>query len=73
MKSVRIGLGAILCSIGVIFFILPGSILFLIGGLFLLSFDVPIARKWLRVSQRSMSKGASALDNFFAKRKRFKS
>lgn len=70
MKSIRIGIGAIFCGIGVIFFILPGSILFLIGGLFLLSYDVPAARGLLKSCQRSMSKGARTLDRFIAGRKR---
>ena len=47
-KTFRIGLGSILVAAGVIFFILPGSILFLLGGLLMLSYDVPRAREWLR-------------------------
>ncbi|MCY7293987.1 tellurium resistance protein TerC [Alteromonas sp. a30] len=70
MKSIRIGIGSICCGIGILFFILPGSILFLIGGLVLLSYDIPQARKWLAKCQSAMSSGARRLDNIITKRKR---
>lgn len=70
MKSVRIGIGGICCGIGILFFILPGSILFLIGGLVLLSYDIPQARKWLAKCQSAMSNGARRLDNLIARRKK---
>ncbi|UAA40471.1 tellurium resistance protein TerC [Paraneptunicella aestuarii] len=69
MKSLRITLGSVLAGIGVVFFILPGSILFLIAGLLLLSYDVPAARKWLTHCQNAMSKGARKLDKLLAKRR----
>ena len=62
-KPIRITLGSIGVFIGIVFAILPGSILFLVAGLFLLSFDFPLARKWLRKSQKMMSWGARKLDN----------
>jgi hypothetical protein len=43
-------------------FILPGSILVLLVGLLMLSYDVPKARDWLRTCQKVMSKSASKLD-----------
>lgn len=67
MKSLRITIGSVLAGIGVIFFILPGSILFLIAGLLLLSYDIPAARKWLAYCQNAMSKGARKLDQLLAK------
>lgn len=69
MKSLRIGLGAVLAGVGIVFFILPGSILFLIAGLLVLSYDFPVARGWLRSCQKGMTKSAKALDNFFYKRR----
>lgn len=68
-KTFRIGLGSILVAAGVIFFILPGSILFLLGGLFMLSYDVPRARVWLRACQNSASAGARKLDRFLLNRR----
>ncbi len=69
MKSLRIGLGAVLAGVGIVFFILPGSILFLVAGLLVLSYDFPIARRWLGHCQKAMSKGARTLDNFIEKRR----
>lgn len=68
-KPARLTLGVIGVLIGTVFFILPGSILFLIMGLLLLSFDVPVARKWLKKSQRLMSDGAYKLDKYLLKRR----
>lgn len=68
-KTLRITLGSILTGIGVIFFILPGSILFLLAGLFILSVDVPVARNWLKVCQSGMSRSARRLDSFLLGRK----
>lgn len=68
-KPVRITLGVIGIFIGTVLFVLPGSILFLIAGLFLLSFDFPQARKWLKKSQKAMAIGARKLDRFLLNRK----
>ncbi len=68
-KTFRIGLGSIMVAAGVIFFILPGSILFLMGVLLMLSYDVPRAREWLRVCQNSMATGARRLDRILLKRR----
>jgi len=63
-KKLRIALGGLLAIFGVVFFILPGSILVLLVGLLMLSYDVPKARDWLRTCQKVMSKSASKLDKF---------
>lgn len=68
-KPARITLGAIGVFIGVVFAILPGSIIFLVLGLFMLSFDFPIARKILKKSQKLMSEGAQKLDRYLLNRK----
>lgn len=71
MKSViRMVLGATLVLFGLVtFFILPGSILTIVIGLVLLSFDYPPAKRWLKVSQRAMSRSARKLDSFLLARK----
>lgn len=68
-KQLRIIFGVIGVFIGTVLFILPGSILFLIAGLVLLSIDFPLARKWLRRSQKAMSNGAIKLDRYLLSRK----
>jgi len=69
LRNIRITIGSILSLIGVVFFILPGSILFLLAGLFILSYDVPAARKGLKWCQNSISRSARALDRYLLKRK----
>lgn len=69
MKKVRITIGVIFTLIGVVLFILPGSMLFLLGGLFILSYDIPAARKWLGLCQRSVARSARQLDRFLLRRK----
>jgi len=54
MRIVRITLGAILFIGGIVLTLLPGSILLVIGGLVLLSYDWPKARSWLKYSQKTM-------------------
>lgn len=68
-KTIRLLLGGISTAIGVFLFYLPGSFLFLIAGLLLLSFDIPLARVWLRKCQSSMSVGAKKLDRYLLARK----
>ena len=68
-KPLRITLGAICTFIGTVLFILPGSILFLIAGLFLLSFDFPVVKGWLKKSMRAMSIGAAKLDSYLLNRR----
>ena len=63
-KSVRTVTGITLCLVGIIFTIIPGSILFVLAGLFLLSYDYPLARKWLTKCQNMMASGARKLDKW---------
>ncbi|GEA13141.1 PGPGW domain-containing protein [Alteromonas sp. KUL49] len=69
MKYIRLTLGGLLFATGIIFTILPGSILLVVGGLMLLSYDWPRARQWLKFNQNLMSKGARKLDRFLLLRK----
>ncbi|MCV2883891.1 tellurium resistance protein TerC [Aestuariibacter sp. AA17] len=66
-KHARITLGTLCVLFGVILFILPGSMFVLLFGLFMLSFDVPIARVWLQRCQNMMSKSARRLDSTMLK------
>ena len=68
-KKFRILFGALLAMFGVVFFVLPGSILVLLLGLFMLSYDLPKARSWLRACQNLMSKSAQKLDKIILDRK----
>lgn len=69
MKFVRTLIGSALLIAGIIFTILPGSILFVLAGLVLLSMDYPRVRKMLRFAQNKASLGARRLDAFLLKRK----
>jgi len=68
-KNIRMALGSVLAVAGIVFFILPGSILFLLGGLLLLSYDFPRARVWLKSCQRAMSGSAQKIDRLIRARK----
>jgi hypothetical protein len=69
MKIFRLTLGGLLLTAGILLTLLPGSILLLIGGLMLLSYDWPRARGWLKLSQTAMSNSARKLDRFMLLRK----
>ncbi|WP_159495351.1 PGPGW domain-containing protein [Alteromonas sp. KUL106] len=69
MRILRLTLGAILFLGGIILTLLPGSILFVVAGLVLLSYDWPRARGWLKYSQRTMTSGARKVDRFLLLRK----
>jgi hypothetical protein len=69
MKALRLTFGALLLVSGIILTLLPGSILLVISGLVLLSYDWPRARGWLKISQKSMVYGAKKLDRFMLMRK----
>ena len=69
MKKIRLTIGGILVAGGVIFAILPGSILFLLSGLVLLSYDWPRARGWLKRCQNTMSHSARKIDRYLLARK----
>jgi uncharacterized membrane protein YbaN (DUF454 family) len=68
-KKIRIFVGSILAVIGVVFFILPGSMFLLLLGLMMLSYDIPKARHWLRICQKAMSNSARKLDKMILNRK----
>lgn len=69
MRIVRLTLGAILFIGGIVLTLLPGSILLVVGGLMLLSYDWPRARGWLKYSQKTMATGARKIDRFLLMRK----
>lgn len=69
MKLVRLILGGILFIGGIILTLLPGSILLVIGGLVLLSYDWPRARGWLKISQNMMASSARRIDRVLLMRK----
>ncbi|MEW9796673.1 PGPGW domain-containing protein [Alteromonas sp. CYL-A6] len=69
MKTLRLTAGLLCVAVGIIFTILPGSILLVIAGLVMLSVDFPAARKYLRHAQRGMSHGARRLDRYLLNRK----
>lgn len=68
-KHIRVGIGGLLAFVGVVFFVLPGSMFLLILGLMMLSYDFPAAKNYLRICQRGMSKSAKKLDSFLLNRK----
>nr|WP_247670714.1 tellurium resistance protein TerC [Alteromonas sp. MMG017] len=69
VKIVRLTLGGILFIGGIILTLLPGSILLVIGGLVLLSYDWPRARGWLKISQNMMTSSARRIDRILLMRK----
>jgi hypothetical protein len=69
VKIVRLTLGGILFIGGIILTLLPGSILLVIGGLVLLSYDWPRARGWLKISQNMMTSSARRIDRVLLMRK----
>jgi drug/metabolite transporter (DMT)-like permease len=69
MKLVRAIAGATLVIVGIVFTLIPGSILFVLGGLVLLSMDFLFARRFLNKVQRTMSRIANKLDLFLLNRK----
>ncbi|WP_084407399.1 PGPGW domain-containing protein [Aestuariibacter salexigens] len=68
-KTVKTIVGASLVLAGIVFSILPGSILFVLAGLLILATEFAIARVWLRKCQSGMSHGARRLDRFLLLRK----
>lgn len=56
--------GGTLVLLGLIFIVVPGpSLLLLIPGLYILSFEYEIARVWLRKCQVMLKKSANWLDS----------
>ena len=72
-NTLRLSLGAILFLTGIVLTLLPGSILLVIGGLILLSYDWPRARSWLRFFQNQMTSSARRLDRLLLNRRLRKS
>ncbi|WP_346992728.1 PGPGW domain-containing protein [Alteromonas gracilis] len=69
MRTLRLTFGAIMLLSGIILTLLPGSILLVVGGLVMLSYDWPRARGWLKYSQKTMTTGARKIDRFLLLRK----
>ncbi|GBL03136.1 PGPGW domain-containing protein [Glaciecola sp. KUL10] len=69
MRQLKVILGMVLCIIGVVLTILPGSTLLVLAGLMLLSTEYTPARKLLKWVQRSMSQSAVKLDRYLLNRK----
>ncbi|MCW8090216.1 PGPGW domain-containing protein [Alteromonas sp. ASW11-130] len=69
MKIVRTIIGGALVLSGIVLTIVPGSTLFILAGLVLLSVDFPRARSWLKHCQTGMSNGARKLDRYLLARK----
>ncbi len=69
MKTIRLALGALLLGTGIVFTLLPGSILFVLSGLVLLSYDWPRARGWLKRCQTGMARSARKIDRALLARK----
>ena len=68
-KHIRAVIGGLLTLVGVVFFVLPGSMFLLILGLLMLSYDFPKAKHYLRICQRAMSRSAIKLDSLILNRK----
>jgi hypothetical protein len=69
MRTLRLTFGAIMLISGIVLTLLPGSILLVVGGLVMLSYDWPRARTWLKYSQKTMTTGARKIDRFLLLRK----
>ena len=69
LKKLMITLGGgFLVFIGVIFILVPGpAFLFLPIGLAILSLEYPVARDYLKKTQRLMRKSAELMDKWIAK------
>ncbi|MBC3764296.1 tellurium resistance protein TerC [Neptunicella marina] len=69
-RIVRISAGSLLILFGLVtFFILPGSILLILLGLVILSYDVPVAKGYIKTCQRIMRESAVRIDRFLLNRK----
>lgn len=69
-KSLISVVGGVLVLLGLIFIIIPGpSLLLIIPGLFILSFEYPVAKVWLKTAMRKMRLAAKWLDSKLLKRK----
>lgn len=70
-RTVITVIGACFTLVGGIFLLLPGpGLFFILIGLTLLSTQYPWAKRWLRLSQRQLSKSAAWLDNQIRRHRR---
>lgn len=69
MKIIRTVLGSLLIVAGIVLTILPGSTLFILAGLVLISIDYKYPRKFLGKVQKSASKASRKMDSFLLSRK----
>ena len=69
METLRLTVGATLFAAGIILTLLPGSILLVLGGLLMLSYDWPRARILLKYFQTGMSRSARKVDAMLLARK----
>ncbi|WDE04915.1 PGPGW domain-containing protein [Thalassomonas viridans] len=72
IKKWLITLAGFFCLlIGAVFILLPGpAVVFIPAGLALLSLEYPLAKTWLRKSQRWLAAGARETDRVFLALKR---
>ena len=69
-KSLISVAGGLLVLLGLIFVIIPGpSLLLIIPGLVILSFEYPIAKVWLKKCMRTLRGSAQWVDRILLKRK----
>lgn len=69
MKHIRTIVGSLLCIIGVVLTIIPGSSLVILAGLVLISMDYPAVRTWLGHVQKSTARAARKVDKWILQRK----
>ncbi|MFW8592529.1 PGPGW domain-containing protein [Glaciecola sp. 2405UD65-10] len=61
--------GGLFVLIGLVFILLPGpSLLLIIPGLFILSYEYPLAKVWLRKCMKIMRNSAKYLDRLFRRK-----
>lgn len=69
-KSCISVVGGLLVLLGLVFIIVPGpSMLLIIPGLFILSYEYPVAKIWLRKCMKLMRRTAQWIDRKLLKRK----
>lgn len=69
-KTIISIIGGLLVLLGLIFVIVPGpSLLLIIPGLFILSYEYPLAKVWLRKCMKLMRNSAKWIDAKLLKRK----
>lgn len=72
-KSLVTLFGSLLIMLGLIFIIIPGpSLLFIVPGLLILSYEYPLAKRWLRHTMKLMQKTARWVDQRISDRKYYR-